>query len=240
MKKNKFLRLASVMLMLCLITTCAISGTFAKYTTSGTATDGARVAKFGVVVASTGAFKTEDTFGLTYTKTDANYTLGTNSVVSSVQVVAPGTSGQLAAVEVTGQPEVAVSVKYAGTLTLTDWTVTSDNDYCPIIISVGTTELKIGGTYDHDGDAGTAVKNITNVDELETAVADVIALLSMEYIAPGTDLSSQTFQPNISWEWPFSSSAENDLKDTTLGDNAATGTAPEISLSLTVTITQVQ
>ena len=30
MKKNKILRLASVMLMLCLITTCAISGTFAS------------------------------------------------------------------------------------------------------------------------------------------------------------------------------------------------------------------
>ena len=50
MKKNKFMRLASVMLMLCLITTCAISGTFAKYTTSGTATDTARVAKWGVGV----------------------------------------------------------------------------------------------------------------------------------------------------------------------------------------------
>ena len=54
MKKNKFMRLASVMLMLCLITTCAISGTFAKYTTSATATDTARVAKWGVKVVVTG------------------------------------------------------------------------------------------------------------------------------------------------------------------------------------------
>ena len=50
MRKNKFLRLASVMLMLCLITTCAISGTFAKYTTSDEALDSARVAKWGVAV----------------------------------------------------------------------------------------------------------------------------------------------------------------------------------------------
>ena len=146
MKKNRILRLASVMLMLCLITTCAISGTFAKYTTNGTATDSARVAKFGVVVASTGAFATEDTFGLTYTKADANYTLGTNSVVSDVQVVAPGTEGTLAAVSVTGQPEVAVSVKYTGALTLTNWTTDGSDEYCPIVITVGSTELKIGGS----------------------------------------------------------------------------------------------
>ncbi len=54
MKKNKMLRMASALLVLTLLTTCIIGGTFAKYTTSGTATDTARVAKWGVKVECTG------------------------------------------------------------------------------------------------------------------------------------------------------------------------------------------
>ena len=46
--KNKFFKVASLMIMLCLISTCAIGTTFAKYVTGDTATDSARVAKWGV------------------------------------------------------------------------------------------------------------------------------------------------------------------------------------------------
>lgn len=47
MKKNTMMRLASALLVLVLLTTCAISGTFAKYTSSATASDDARVAYWG-------------------------------------------------------------------------------------------------------------------------------------------------------------------------------------------------
>ena len=47
MKKNVMMRAASALLVAVLLTTCAISGTFAKYTTSATGTDKARVAKWG-------------------------------------------------------------------------------------------------------------------------------------------------------------------------------------------------
>jgi hypothetical protein len=47
MKKNKMMRLASLLLVCVLLTTSVISGTFAKYTTSYTANDTARVAKWG-------------------------------------------------------------------------------------------------------------------------------------------------------------------------------------------------
>ena len=46
MLKNKYLKLAAILLILCMVTTCGISGTLAKYTTGGTATDSARVAKW--------------------------------------------------------------------------------------------------------------------------------------------------------------------------------------------------
>ena len=50
MRKNKMMRLASVLLVAVLMTTCAISGTFAKYTTTFTGTDTAKVATWEIAV----------------------------------------------------------------------------------------------------------------------------------------------------------------------------------------------
>ena len=47
MKKNRIMRLASILLVCVLLTTSVISGTFAKYTTSQDASDSARVAHWG-------------------------------------------------------------------------------------------------------------------------------------------------------------------------------------------------
>ena len=47
MKKNTMMRLASVLLIAVLMSTCAISGTFAKYVTSDSSSDSARVARWG-------------------------------------------------------------------------------------------------------------------------------------------------------------------------------------------------
>ena len=50
MKKNKTMRLASGLLVAVLLTTCAISGTFAKYVSDATNSDTARVAKWSIEV----------------------------------------------------------------------------------------------------------------------------------------------------------------------------------------------
>ena len=47
MRKNRMMRLASVLLVLCLLTTSVISGTFAKYVTTVGGRDEARVARWG-------------------------------------------------------------------------------------------------------------------------------------------------------------------------------------------------
>ena len=47
MKKTKFMRAALLLLVLTLITSCFVGGTFAKYTTSANGSDSARVAKWG-------------------------------------------------------------------------------------------------------------------------------------------------------------------------------------------------
>ena len=117
MKKNKPMRAAGVLLLATMLTTCMTAGTFAKYTTSDSAEDSARVAKFGVVVSADGTLfgqQYQDSANgnkiMTYTSTD---TTGTVQVSTSTDgnVVAPGTKNDTGlGFSVTGQPEVDVNV----------------------------------------------------------------------------------------------------------------------------------
>ncbi len=50
MKKNTMMRIASVLLVAVVLTTCAISGTFAKYTSEKEVSDSATVAKWSFEV----------------------------------------------------------------------------------------------------------------------------------------------------------------------------------------------
>lgn len=219
MKKNRMMRVASALLVAVLLTTCAISGTFAKYVTSGSGSDSARVAKFGVTVSGTA-----DTFKETYAKNDNSFTLAANTVVSTEDVVAPGTSGSMAAFTITGTPEVAVRVAFTGTLELGDkWVDSASKYYCPIEITVGSTTFK-----------GTAY---ASADEFEAAVNDEIATYTKDYEA-NKDLSTiGADAPAISWKWAFT--GNDDVKDTYLGDQAADSNAATISLSVTATVTQI-
>lgn len=214
MTKNKIMRVASVLLMAVLLTTCVISGTFAKYVTSQEGSDSARVAKWGVEITANGtAFQTE------YAKTDTTVTDITNTVVSTEKVVAPGTDGSLVEMEIHGTPEVAVAVTYDATLTLENWTVDSA-DYCPLVFTVENTEYKIGDTY-------------TTIADLKNAVESAIEGCAKNY-AVGTDLSTKTADaPSVSWSWAFEGDNAN---DTALGD--ATD-SPTISLAITTTVTQI-
>mgnify|MGYP000791410233 CR=1 FL=1 len=87
MKGSKLPKLAALLLVLTLVTTCFVSGTFAKYVSEGEGEDAARVAKWGVKVEITG-----DGFKTTYGKDDVNANVDGPTVVSSTteKVVAPG------------------------------------------------------------------------------------------------------------------------------------------------------
>ena len=117
MKKNKMMRIASVLLIAVLISTCAISGTFAKYVTKAKGEDSARVAKWGVLVTLDGeAFLTEyekddDTYKPAYANTDSTVTVQTSA---EDKLVAPGTKNEGLVATLTGTPEVAV--RYSLTL----------------------------------------------------------------------------------------------------------------------------
>lgn len=86
MKKNKAMRLASALLVLTLLTTCAISSTFAKYVTKAEGSDSARVAKWG--------FEGGSTITITDLFKNAYDTTVKAGDTPQSDVIAPGTKGQ--------------------------------------------------------------------------------------------------------------------------------------------------
>lgn len=257
MKKNKFLKLASGLLVLCLLTTCVISTTFAKYTTSGDAKDTARVAKWGVTV-GVQAGTTDYGFAEKYTGTDSKVT-----VKATQDVVAPGTSGNLAYFSIKGTPEVALNLNVVVTNatddnaevdvfvkdvddTYLDWTTGNDatdkfnltEDYYPVKYTLWKS-TDAGVTY-------TEVAAAT--DKKLSEIAAYIEGFSKAYYITDADADLTAWNAllgdyKITWEWAFE---VNDKADTLLGNiiagvdagygaNVSTG----ISFELAITATQI-
>lgn len=236
MKKNVMMRIASILMVATLLTTCVISGTFAKYVTAGDAVDSARVAKFGVTVTgSSSMFDTE------YEADDTSFTESTLSVKSSTskELVAPGTEGEMANFTLAGTPEVAVRVTYAITdFDLSDdWTVEYEDDtvfYCPLVFHIGGADV-YGVDY-------------TSEDDLKAAVIAAAVDTTRDF-APLADLSANTDAVNVSWEWEFEGAEsthtalailQTDEFDTQLGDKAAAGDDDTLTVSITTTCTVTQ
>ena len=110
MKKNKTMRLASGLLVAVLLTTCAIAGTFAKYTSEVSGSDTARVAKF-TVDSTVDEFAIFDVSKIYDTK-EADYEAGvddtdvTNGTTDGI--IAPGTWGEFT-FNVSDESEVTVN-----------------------------------------------------------------------------------------------------------------------------------
>ncbi len=230
MKKNKIMRLASFLLVAVMLSTCAISGTFAKYTTSNGGSDTARVAKWGVQIAVDGGAFAKN-YDVVTGDAQASYTVSSST---DDKLVAPGTSGTFSGVSITGTPEVSVQITKTATLTLNGWEIpapTQENAsatafYCPIVFTInGTT---ITGT-----DYTTAASLISAV---ETAIE-----AGNNIYAPNTNLANISgMNGNYGWTWAIGSTDEVNTKDTALGDAAATNaTTPSISLTVSVTVEQV-
>ncbi len=234
MKKNRMMRVASALLVAVLLTTCAISGTFAKYVTTESGSDFARVAKWGVNVEA----ESFDLFTDKYAIDDSTATFtGSYSVESAdgKDVFAPGTNGTFADIAITGTPEVAVDVAVVATVTVSgDWIVNGDF-YCPIVITVGDSAI-CGLAYD-------------DKDAFAGAIADAISGYSAQY-APNQDLSAIDANFDISWEWAFedadhealacgcAAGAQTDAEDTKLGDKAVAEDL-KISIGVAISVTQI-
>ena len=218
MKKNIMLRLSAVLLVAVLLTTCVISGTWAKYVTTDTANDSARVAKWGVTVdVESPAFLKE------YAANEDHGTI-TNTVVATEKVLAPGTKGTLATVKINGTPEVAVEVAVDLNITLSNWSVDVTDDgndnpvfYCPLVFAVGNDKVN-GATC-------------TSEDDLKTKIEALVDAATKYAVGANFDKDI-----TLTWEWAFEG---DNVKDTALGNAASYSDAPLIAATITASVTQI-
>ena len=232
MEKNRMMRLASALLILTLLTTCMISGTFAKYTTQATGEDTARVAKWGVTVNVI-----SDLFADAYKDTSVEYNGTTATVKASAEnqnIVAPGTTGIGLGVASTGTPEVSYEMKIKlndttakmPSLKYTPKDATDASIYEPVKFSVLNDTTLIKGDM-------TLADLITLFDGTKAIYKYDVAngKYYVDSDGDGTiDTSSELNDcPNIQikWEWAFEpgtddiAKALNNELDTILGNTAA-------------------
>ena len=109
MKKNRMMRLASILLVCVLLSTSVISGTFAKYTSSATTNDSAKVAKWSVLVNDEDvAGTTEKSITIDLFNTVLDTKTGekeTDIEANDGTLIAPGTKGSFV-IELTNSSEV--------------------------------------------------------------------------------------------------------------------------------------
>lgn len=222
MKTNKMMRIASFLMMAVLISTSSISTTYAKYTSKASAQDSARVAKWGVVVSTSG-----NLFDNTYlTGTNSgNPGKGTEdgadntglSVESTEHVVAPGTKNDVGLTfTVAGRPEVDVQVKVSASTTSGDVYLNGiglpDLTTSDITNDTFTAEkyFPVRFTLSRNGTAEEANKNLT--------LAELISKLNNltgRYDAGVNLAGDQGFGTYcITWAWNYDG---NDKADTLLG-----------------------
>lgn len=230
-RRFKSIRVAMILLVLALITSCVVGGTYAKYVSSGVGLDAARVAKFGVEIIGNGT-----AFSKTY---DTNTARGTmKSVLSTDNVIAPGTSGEMISMSVSGNPEVSVAVTYKGEFAIDNWEVVDSEEtkyYCPITIIVDGSEIK-----------GTSFETAQQFqDAVNAAIDGCSGTYYVEEFSTG-GLGKTIRVPSVQWRWDFDGEGINDQYDTYLGNRACevsdggpNGKIATICLIITTTITQI-
>ena len=225
MKRNVMMRLASFLLVAVLISTSAISGTYAKYVTEGSANDSARVAKWGVEFDNTSdLFKTEYTYDHASKGHFASWLYSVKSK-NGDNVVAPGTTGNVYNLTTTGNPEVSYIVTFDVDETTLETIFLNENEegtavnYYPVAFA-----LKIG-----ENAVAIADRQATSLAAAIEGVAYFYEVTTEHYYcrttADGAWIDCGTTAPvlNLSWNWAFEQSA--DTLDTMLGNLAADKTA---------------
>ena len=226
MKKNRTLRVSALLLALTLITTCFVGGTFAKYTTSASDDVTARVAKWGF---KTTTITLDNLFSNTYAKTDSHYAEGANTVESTVNVVAPGTAGEVTfdfAYDTTNNGATAPEVAY-------NFAISTDGSS----LDIGALDAELKWSLDDE-----------NYDlDWADLLAEIKALSgdnsgSKNY-APGKlpdNFNNDSNEHTIRWQWVFEDTngtvKDNNAADTALGN---ADTLQNVTLKIAITATQV-
>ncbi len=220
------------LLMATIITGFSVSGTYAKYISEATASDDARIAKWGIDLSTNNEWKKNiDLFKDSYNG-DA---IKSNE---SDDVIAPGAYGAYTlSVDSTTAPEVKYELKSVIEATLDP----SLNDKVKFAVEEGSddsSDLKPTSGY-----------TITTVDQLQQAINE--QLLS---VAGSGGTATKTYEANqnafgaentftIYWSWDFGTddqvNADPNQSDTNLGKGAVSDTAKKVSLTITLTAKQL-
>lgn len=225
MKSNKKLFSAvCVMLLVSVIGLVLVSGTYAKYTTSATGSDTARVARWGFNSVSLTSI---DLFDMTYAADDTETPGTDNTVVSTVNVIAPGTT-KSATLTFTPESSAAPEVDYSF-----DVDVTLDNG-----TDNGTVDADLLTKLEFALDGTEGSETWLSFTDFQTAVQ----ALSADYVEAGSLPNSETSATHtIAWRWVFENGTgetlvANDGTDTDLG-NAET--LANVRLTFSVGATQI-
>lgn len=232
MKKNTMMRIASVLLVAVLLSTSVISGTFAKYTSSVTSNDSARVAKWGFTAT---AIDISDLFKTAYIADEMH---------SAADAIAPGTTNSdtfnftFGGASGITAPEVAYT-----------FTVSTADSFCDALIQGN---KAIQWKLD-TGEWGTWEQLIAAIEALAGDASGT------KQYAPNTlptAFGSSSPSHTISWQWIFSPTNTYYMKDGALVESGTAGatqmtqdeldtymgnmeTLEDLTLKITVTATQL-
>lgn len=183
MKKNRLMRLACLLIVLTLMTSCFVGGTFAKYTTSAGAEDTARVAKWGFDEA------TSLTFEL--------FNVSDDTGIGADGLIAPGSSKTINFDFVNSATDAAPEVAYKVT-------VSTDGSTANIGDLDGVVTWKLGtNSYTSWSAFLAAIKNLSGnaSGSKEYAPND-----------PLPDVLKNGVNNSVGWEWPFNGDDDKDTK----------------------------
>ena len=213
-KKNYTMRIAAGVMTAALLSTCAISSTFAKYTSESTGTATARVAKWDILFGDETPLSETFTFDLysTLYDTTANNEETEVKTGDDVTRIAPGTQGSFA-VKITNNSEVTAKYTVSFAIGYTDDTAnteTVENVTIPLQFSKDRSDWK------------TSIADL-NIDD---TAAVALGMTDRDKLATYT----------VFWKWDYEDTTDNnrDKNDTILGTAGA-----EIQITATVTATQV-
>lgn len=215
MKKNTMMRVASALLVAVLLTTCAISGTFAKYVTSATSEDEARVAYWGWKDTS---LNIKDLFKNAYDGT----------VSSTADVIAPGTKN-------------SVDFTFAYAANTSEGVNAPEVDYTFDVNAEITGDYT---ALDNNKNFTWTLKDAAGVEKSYQTVAALLAAIKAldgndagaATIKAGDLPAMANATCTIGWNWEFHTSADADKEDTTMGNAEDLA---DVKIVITVTATQV-
>ncbi len=239
MKKNGTMRVAALLLALTLISSCFVGSTFAKYVTSTTVQDTARVAYWGFKAT---AELDLDLFDGEYDKDTADFIESTLTVVAENDdnVIAPGTSKEVkfsfAYTDNAAKDIQAPEVAYNFTVNATVGGIATG--YSALDANKNFYWTLDGVKCDANGDGNSTVEEL---------IAAIKALSghesgSQDYAAGDLPAAFATVNGNdaiehtIGWEWIYHTDANADAYDTIMG-NAEN--LDDLIITITITAEQI-